>query len=176
MQYDGLRLHEKALELLQPVLAAQGRPPDSYSADEYSLALRRAADELGVNPDKPEASERPDDGEVMKVAESLAAERGITLAAADYEQMAALYDAAEQRLRTARGNSEVVYAAAQADPELRVRLTEVILAHRNVASDIDKLEADRQRLIAERERISAELDRLEASWAQLGADAVRLVN
>lgn len=176
MQYDGEQLHERALELLRPVLAAQGRPAGSYSADEYGLALKRAADELGVNPDKPEAGERPDDGEIVKLAESLAAESGITLATADYEQMTSLYEAAEQRLRTARGNAEVIYAAVQADPELRGRLADVILAHRNVGSDIEKLEAERERFNAERERISGELDRIEAAWSDLRVDAVRLVN
>lgn len=42
----GLNIHERALEILRPILTAQGRPVDAYSSDEYLLAAQKAQSEL----------------------------------------------------------------------------------------------------------------------------------
>jgi hypothetical protein len=57
MPETGRKIHERAEQILTPLLAAQGRDPDSYTSDEYVQACEQADREL--NP-RPEVEPEPD--------------------------------------------------------------------------------------------------------------------
>jgi hypothetical protein len=52
MSETGRQTHERAEEILAPLLAAQGRDPDAYTSDEYLQACEQAENEQNPPPER----------------------------------------------------------------------------------------------------------------------------